>query len=101
MLRQRFPGAGASVRRAATAAGGTGATGTATIRDDGTGAIFKADGSADTTAPRDDDRPISIAPVTVNEATPYAVFRVEASGGQQFALSLRDGPSHSDSSVST
>jgi hypothetical protein len=85
----------------ATAAGGTGATGTATIRDDGTGAIFKADGSADTTAPRDDDRPISIAPVTVNEATPYAVFRVEASGGQQFALSLRDGPSHSDSLVST
>jgi VCBS repeat-containing protein len=85
----------------ATPTGGTAAAGTATIRDDGNGTIYNADGSENTAARKDDDRPISIADVTVNEASPYAVFRIEASGGQQFTLSLRDGPTNSDSSVST
>lgn len=85
----------------ATPAGGDSAVGTATILDDGTGTIFNADGSDNPTAKKDDDRPITIAPVTVNEAAPYAVFRVEASGGQQFTLSLRDGPVNPDPAIST
>ncbi|MDD2727967.1 cadherin-like domain-containing protein, partial [Malikia sp.] len=86
---------------AADATGATGATGTATIRDDGAGTVFKADGSEDASAAKDDDRLIKIPDVTVNEASPYAVFRIEASGGQRFTLSLQDGPDHVDPAIAT
>ncbi len=41
----------------ATPTGGTAATGTATIKDDGTGDIFKSDGTTDPGAIKNDDRP--------------------------------------------
>jgi len=75
----------------ASPAGGTTAVGTATIYDDGTGTVFNSDGSDNSTAQKDDDRPITIPDVNVNEASPYAVFRISASGGQAFGLSLKDG----------
>ncbi|MCT4682434.1 MAG: Ig domain-containing protein, partial [Roseicyclus sp.] len=76
----------------ATPVGGQAATGTGTIVDDGTGAIFGADGTEDSAAVKDDDRALSVEDVFVNEASPYAVFRVSAQGSQVFSLSLEDGP---------
>ncbi len=85
----------------ATNTGGTGATGTATIKDDGTGDIFKYS----TTSPGtlltpsdvgypvlDDDRVLTVSNVTVNEGSPYAVFTVTGANGQIVKLSL-DGAS--------
>ena len=71
--------------------GGTGATGTATIVDDGNGTIFRADGGTDGGAVKDDDRPVSVNSVIVNEASPYAVFRVQGAVDQQVSLSLGSG----------
>ncbi|MBU3600743.1 hypothetical protein ICN28_09455, partial [Polynucleobacter sp. 30F-ANTBAC] len=51
----------------------TGNAGIATIKDDGTGSIFTAantTGNPDTpTAPLDDDRPLAVSSVTVNEGS--------------------------------
>ncbi len=84
----------------ATVTGGRSGSDDATIRDDGSGKIYGETG-IDSGAPADDDRAIRIEDVTINEISPYAVFRVEASGGQQFVLSLRDGPDRDDLSIGT
>jgi hypothetical protein len=69
-------------------------TGVGTIKDDGTGNVFLATnttGTPDTpTAPLDDDRPLSVTAIapTVNEASPYAAFKVEGEPGQLASLSF-------------
>jgi VCBS repeat-containing protein len=75
----------------ATDAGATTATGIATIKDDGTGTIFKTDGTDDTTAVRDDDRALAVNSITVNEASPYAVFEVTGAVNQLTKLALANG----------
>ncbi len=75
----------------ATPSTGTAATGTATIKDDGTGTIFNADGTENTTAVKNDDRPVSVTSPTVNEASPYAMFTVTGTAGQKLALALATG----------
>ena len=84
----------------AAVTGGRSDSDTATIKDDGSGKIYGESG-IDSGAPADDDRQIRIADVNVNEISPYAVFRIEASGGQQFTLSLRDGPDEVDPTLGT
>ena len=71
--------------------GGTGYDGTATIKDDGTGDIFKNDGTTDPTVIKDDDRPLTVNNVTVNEASPYLVFTVSGAASQKAKLSLTAG----------
>ncbi|MGE5524855.1 MAG: VCBS domain-containing protein [Rhodospirillaceae bacterium] len=76
----------------ATNTGGSGAAGVGTIVDDGTGVLYPNDPNGgpttDDTTPKDDDRPLSVNSITVNEASPYAVFTVTGSPGQQVKLAL-------------
>ncbi|MBU3600727.1 hypothetical protein ICN28_09370, partial [Polynucleobacter sp. 30F-ANTBAC] len=84
-----------TVNLVATNTGGTAVTGVGTIKDDGTGSIFTAantTGTPDTpTAPLDDDRPLAVSSVTVNEGSPYAVFTVTGTTGELTKLSLTSG----------
>lgn len=87
---------------------GDGATGTGTIVDDGSGTLFATradkpgttaineavtgvnpDGTPvlDTSTVKDDDRPIAVNNVAVNEASPYIVFTVSGGAGQAVKLS--------------
>ncbi len=75
----------------ATATGGTPAVGTATIKDDGTGTIFNADGTPNNTAVKNDDRPVEVSNLSVNEGSPYGVFTVKSNPGQVLDLSLSGG----------
>jgi hypothetical protein len=81
----------------ATNTGGRSASGTGTIVDDGTGDKFPdAPPSADGTPPKgpgpfDDDRALTVSSPVVNEASPFAVFKVSGSPGQIVALKLSDG----------
>jgi VCBS repeat-containing protein len=72
--------------------GGTAVTGTATILDDGTGSIYpdNTTGNPDPDAPKDDDRPVKVNNIRVNEASPYAVFTVTGTGTQGVVLSLQN-----------
>ncbi|HVZ42985.1 MAG TPA: Calx-beta domain-containing protein, partial [Ramlibacter sp.] len=72
----------------ATPLGGFAGTGTASIHDDGTGTIFGPNGQPDPTAIPTDDRPVTVSDPVVNEASPYAVFTVTGSGGQNITLDL-------------
>lgn len=68
------------------------ATGVATILDDGTGDIFNSNGTKDTTATKDDDRPVSVNSPTVNEGSGYIVFEVGGIAGTKLqSLTLTDG----------
>ncbi len=71
----------------------TGVTGTGTIRDDGTGAIYPDDttGNPDADAVKDDDRTVRVGDVVVNENSPYAVFTISGSIGQTVSLALVAG----------
>ncbi|MFD0669065.1 tandem-95 repeat protein [Ramlibacter sp. MAHUQ-53] len=73
--------------------GGTAATGTATIVDGGTGSIYpdNTTGAADAGAVKDDDRTLSVNPITVNEASDYAVFTVSGTAGRVVSLALLEG----------
>ena len=72
--------------------------GDGTIKDDGTGSIFLGTNNTATpddptaggyTGPAlDDDRAMSLTDVTVNEASPYAVFTLTGKEGQKAFLSL-------------
>ena len=80
----------------ATNTGGTGAVGTATIKDDGTGNYYAANNTTGTSSVPggvvlDDDRTLTVNSITVNEASPYAVFSVTANVGQTLNLALSDG----------
>jgi hypothetical protein len=75
----------------ATNTGNGAVVGTGTIFDNGTGDIFNPDGTLDNAASKNDDRPVTINDVTVNEASPYAVFTVTGATGQYVKLALADG----------
>ncbi|QQE65799.1 hypothetical protein GFS31_24890 [Leptolyngbya sp. BL0902] len=79
----------------ATNTGGTGNSGTATIVDNGTGVKFPGTvtGGVPTTDTTnlDDDRALAVNSITVNEASPFAVFTVTGVAGQQVQLALSDG----------
>ncbi|HYF36460.1 MAG TPA: hypothetical protein VD994_14290, partial [Prosthecobacter sp.] len=95
----------------ASTTSGTSHTGTTTISDEGTGAIFKyADANTSTPLPSndpdypalDDDRPLAVAGTTVNEASPYAVFTVTTVEGQSVKLTLGDtGTDPGDATLGT
>lgn len=78
-------------RLSASNLSGTSALGVATIKDDGTGTIFKNDGTDDTSVVRDDDRALTVNSITVNEASPYAVFEVTGAVNQLAKLALANG----------
>jgi VCBS repeat-containing protein len=69
---------------------------TGTIVDDGSGARYDGTLSSGTPVANrtglDDDRNLSVNSITVNEASPYAVFRVGASAGTALTLALAQGP---------
>jgi hypothetical protein len=80
--------------------GGIGDQGIGTIKDDGTGSMWDANGNpvmpasgpvVTTGVLPDDDRPLEVSDVTVNEASPYAVFTVTGVAGQYVKLALADG----------
>ena len=89
---QRNEGAETFTLTASNAAA-VGATGTATIVDDGSGNVYRdtTTGAIDAQAIGDDDRPVTVSSVEVNEASPHAVFKVSGAAGQIVALSLANG----------
>lgn len=65
-------------------------TGTATIRDDGTGNIYPDNTTGATVSGTlDDDRLLSITDSSVNEASPYAFFTVTGMAGQEVKLAMQ------------
>jgi hypothetical protein len=72
-----------------TPTGGTAVTGTATIKDDGSGTIFTATGAIDNAAVKNND--ITVNNLVVNEGSPTAVFTVTATVGQELTLALANG----------
>ena len=75
----------------AAVTGGLSSSGIATILDDGTGQVYDEHGAVVSGSTANDDGYLRIPDVTVNEASSYSVFRVEASSNYSFTLSLRDG----------
>lgn len=76
--------------------GGASVKGTATIRDDGTGAVYTGtvtSGTPDTSGTADDDRTVSVTAYStpVNEASDYAFFTVSGVGGELIKLDVLDG----------
>ena len=65
--------------------------GIATIQDDGTGDIFNNDGTTDSAAVKDDDRPLTINNFTVKEEIGSAVFTVSGYPNQKVLLNLESG----------
>ena len=82
---------------------GSGATalGKATIVDDGTGSIFRANGTEDLTAARDDDRSLRVNSVRVNEGSSYAVFTLNVTPNDRVTVMLEDVGSASNPGGST
>jgi len=72
---------------------GAAVTGTATIKDDGTGVKYPGTltgGTPDTSSSDlDDDRNLTVNNIQVNEGSPYAVFTVDGVVGQSVSLALR------------
>jgi hypothetical protein len=90
------PDSGETFTLTATNTGTTGATGTATIKDDGTGSVFTVNNTTSTpdTVPAsslNDDRPLAINNLSINEGSSYAVFTVTGATGQYVKLALADG----------
>lgn len=95
-----------TLKLTATNTSGGSAVGIGTIKDDGSGTIFatraddpntpadesvpgvNADGTPalDTSTIKDDDRPLTVNDVTVNEASSHIVFTVSGKEGQLFSL---------------
>lgn len=76
-------------------AGTVSASGTATIRDDGTGAVYTGtvtSGTPATSGTADDDRTVSVSAYStpVNEASDYAFFTVTGVAGEQIKLDVLD-----------
>lgn len=79
--------------------GGVTAVGTATIVDDGNGTLYPDVNPTNSTTPvtdttpthLDDDRPLLINSIRVNEASTHAVFEVTGAVGQRASLSLANG----------
>ena len=81
----------------ATNNGGSPATGTAEIRDDGQGVVFGPTGDADPAVVNDDDRPLTVSNVTIHESLGHALFTVGGAQGQWVSLDLKDGSATRDS----
>jgi hypothetical protein len=66
--------------------------------DDGTGELYPDNktGATDTVSTKDDDRPLTVNSLTINEGSPYAVFTVTGSPGQQVKLALGNTASPND-----
>jgi hypothetical protein len=83
----------------ATNTGGTSFDGTVTIFDDATGDYWIGDSTSPATFGQlkrasimlDDDRPLTVNDVRVNEASPFAMFMVRGSPRQQIAFDVMDG----------
>ncbi len=85
---------GETFKLVATNTGGTGSSGgTAVIHDNATGDYYLANNLTSTPNPGqllDDDRPVTITNLTVNEGSPYAVFTASAVTGQWVTLSINN-----------
>ena len=87
---------------AATTTSGKTSMGTGTIYDDGTGTIFTAAGAVNAAATKNDDRPITIADIAVNEGSPKAVFTISGAAGQKInTLTLAAGTATSGTDYGT
>ena len=86
-----FPDNNETFTLKATNTGGGSVTGTATIKDDGTGTVFLPDGSADPAGKPSDDRPLKVNSITVNEGSPFGVFTVSGAAGQLATLNVSGG----------
>ncbi|WP_415884957.1 tandem-95 repeat protein [Neptuniibacter sp. QD37_6] len=76
----------------ATNTGGSTGSGNGFILDDGAGTIFNPDGSENTSAEKSDDRSITVTSFgPVNEASTYAMFKVDSDPGSILDLSLVNG----------
>ena len=80
----------------ATNTGGTSGVGTAAIQDEGTGDIFRNDGTADLEVFKDDDRPLDVTSPVVNEGSPYVFFTVTGGPGQFAKLAFSNDTATSD-----
>jgi VCBS repeat-containing protein/CshA-type fibril repeat protein len=78
----------------------TGTSGNSTIVDDGTGSIFLAGNNTSTPSTSgtsgypsylDDDRPVTVDNIVVNEASPWAMFTVSGYANQVLSLALLNG----------
>lgn len=83
---------GETFKLVATNTGGTPSTGgSGTLHDDATGDWFLATNltsTPDSGLVLDDDRPVSVTDLSVNEGSPYAVFTATAVTGQKVSLSV-------------
>ena len=72
---------------------GVGSTGSATLRDDGVGDVFRDDlgGTIDPSAVKDDDRALRVTSPIVNEASPFAVFRIGGEPNQVVTVVAVEG----------
>lgn len=101
----RYEGAETLTLIATNRAGTSSVPGISTIIDDGTGAIYLGNnngfsgnhaGDTDPNGPGypaflDDDRPLTVNNIVVNEASPYAVFVVTGQPGQTVQLTMHSG----------
>ncbi|TFH70252.1 hypothetical protein E3V39_15360, partial [Gammaproteobacteria bacterium LSUCC0112] len=72
---------------------GVSVTGTGTIRDDGVGEVFRDDlsGASDPKAVKDDDRSLTVSSPIVNEASPFAIFRIGGEPNQVVTINITEG----------
>jgi VCBS repeat-containing protein len=84
-----------TLRLSAANRASTTATGDTTIVDDGTGTIYPSTytptNNSSTTSGLDDDRPLTVSNLSVNEASTHAVFSVGGTSGQVITLALVSG----------
>ncbi len=88
----------------ATNTGGSDATGTATIKDDGTGNYYAANNTTGTSSvpagsSLDDDRLLTVNTISLNEASPTVVFTVTGAAGQYVKLDLQETTSVAGNAV--
>ncbi len=94
-----------TLKLTATNQAGTAATANSTIIDDGTGSVYLGNNTTSTPnnpndtdpngpdypAKLDDDRPVTVDSIVVNEASPWAMFTVSGYAGQEISLALHNG----------
>jgi len=81
----------------ATNTGGAGSVGYGFIHDDGTGIVYKDDGTENSAVTKDDDRILTVVSAgTVNEGSQYAMFTVSAEDGYLVDLALGNTSTTSD-----
>ncbi len=68
--------------------GGSVGTGTATIFDNGEGDVYDEDGNIDPSAPKDNDSTVSVNNIVVNEASPFGIFTLSGTNGQEITLEV-------------